>query len=113
MIIKKMAKLLTIQDLRNNILSNYKIKGAYSKCDFSKFYDKPQEIINYDPTCFLNGMPDFMRSFRQFDYRNSLEILNKVAKKRYEENSTDPGIDYSDPNNFVYYDKTKKVYVRK
>lgn len=110
-----MAKQLTIQDLRNSILNNYKMPATNAKCDLANYYDKPQEIINYDPTCLFNGIPDFMNGVRQFDYRNSLQILNNVAKKtaikRYEEDNG-PIIDYSDPRNFIYYDKTNKAIIR-
>lgn len=108
-----MAKQLTIQDLRNNISNSYKNKG--SKCDFSKYYDNPQEIINYDPICFLNGLPDFMNAFKQFDYKNILQILynvnKKIAKKKFE---YDYGslVDYSNPDNFIYYDKSNKVIIK-
>jgi hypothetical protein len=106
-----MAKELTIQDLRNSILNAYRIKGADAKCDLTKYYDNPQDVVNYDITCLFNSIPDFTSSFNAFDYKNSLVILQNVAKKRFEDDNEniEPGIDYSDPNNFIYYDESNKV----
>jgi len=103
-----MAKLLTIQDLRNSVLSNYKIKGAGGKCDFSKYYDNPQEIMNIDPSCFLNGMPDFMRSFRDFDYRNSLDIMQNVLIKQSKKNNLFVTNSINE-NDYKYNDKSAKI----
>lgn len=116
-----MTKQLTIQDLRDNILNSYKTASGINaanyktKCDFSKYYDNPVEILNYDYNCFINGLPDFMNNVKKFDYKNSLEILNnvtkKIARKRFEE-EYGPVIDYSNPKNFIYYDKTNKVFIK-
>lgn len=118
-----MAKYLTIQDLQNTIRVDYNINnyngivnnGINSKCDLSKYYDNPMDIINYDPVCAFNSIPNFSTNINNINYKTSLDILNNVSKKfskKRMEEIYGPSIDYSNHNNFIYYDETNKPSIR-
>lgn len=109
-----MSKTLTIQELKNSILSSYKLGenefgSSSASCKLDYYYSNPQEFYNYDYRCALNNIPNFMDYFTEFDYKNVLGILNNVAKKRLDDDNKKYRKDYSNRDNFIYYDETNKV----